>query len=92
MGEWYTYLILAHGFDKRARINDSKALAGSAGWGGDTYLVYENPAAKEMALVMRSVWDTPQDQAEFVDAFKRLRPRPMGKAKTQTLVAPGKAG
>lgn len=85
MGEWYTYLILAHGFEKRARINDSKALAGSAGWGGDTYLVYENPAAKEMALVMRSVWDTPQDQAEFVDAFTEYANARWGKAKTTNL-------
>jgi len=69
MGEWYTYLILAHGFEKDIRINDSRALTGSAGWGGDTYLVYENGTTKELAFVMRSTWDTAQDLDEFVKAF-----------------------
>lgn len=34
---------------------------------------------------MRSVWDTPQDQAEFVDAFTEYANARWGKAKTTNL-------
>jgi hypothetical protein len=39
----------------------------AAGWGGDRYALYADGARKE--LVMRFVWDTPQDLREFTDAL-----------------------
>ncbi len=69
MGEWYTYLILAHGDQASQRLEDNEALPASAGWGGDTYLVYHQTDADQFAFVMRSTWDTEQDRLEFWKAL-----------------------
>ncbi|MCJ7695127.1 MAG: hypothetical protein MUO40_06835 [Anaerolineaceae bacterium] len=69
MGEWYTYLILAHGVDADIRLDDKTAKPATEGWGGDTYLVYQNEKSGEIVFVMVSVWDTPRDLDQFKKAF-----------------------
>lgn len=70
MGEWYTYLILARGADANARLDDTTAQAAAAGWGGDNYVVLHNDATGQTAFVMKSVWDSSNDAAEFASAFE----------------------
>lgn len=69
MGEWYTYLILAHGADEDFRLKDKKAETAAEGWGGDTYLFYQNEKNGETIFVMVSMWDTTRDLNQFEDAF-----------------------
>jgi hypothetical protein len=71
MGEWYTYLILARGADADARQNDTTAQSAAAGWGGDEYLVLHNDATSATAFVMKTVWDTTDDAAEFSSSFEK---------------------
>ncbi|PWB53574.1 MAG: hypothetical protein C3F13_09200 [Anaerolineales bacterium] len=69
MGEWYTYLILARGANTAARLDDSTAKDATAGWGGDEYVLLHNDATGETAFVMKTVWDTNKDAAQFASAF-----------------------
>jgi hypothetical protein len=69
MGEWYTYLILGYGIDPAAQINDEDAAEAAAGWGGDSYLVYYNDATAQTVVVMRTLWESTTDSAQFMDAI-----------------------
>jgi len=70
MGEWYTYLILAHGREPDARIDDVEAQDASEGWGGDYYLVYYDEQNQETVVVMRTTWESENDAKQFFDAFQ----------------------
>ena len=70
MGEWYTWLILARGDDPKSRLVDAKASAAAEGWGGDTYVVLENIASGESALLVRYTWDGSADAAEALYAYE----------------------
>ena len=80
MGEWYTYLILAQGDNATSRLVESKASAAAEGWGGDTYIVLENAANNEAALLVRYVWDTSADASEAQTAFAQYLALRLGKA------------
>ena len=80
MGEWYTYLILAQGDNATSRLVESKASAAAEGWGGDTYIVLENAANNEAALLVRYVWDTSADASEAQTAFAQYLALRFGKA------------
>jgi hypothetical protein len=69
IGEWYTFLILAHGNDPQARLDTSQAEDASAGWGGNTYTVYQNDQTGEIAMIFASQWESEEDAAEFSAAF-----------------------
>jgi hypothetical protein len=71
MGEWYTYLILARGVNANARLDDTTSAAAAAGWGGDEYLVLHNDATNATVFVMKTVWDTTNDAAEFSTSFEK---------------------
>ncbi len=71
MGEWYTYLILARGADANARLDDTTAQSAAAGWGGDNYVVLHNDSTGQTAFVMKTLWDTANDAAEFASAFEK---------------------
>ena len=68
MGEWYTYLILAYGRDASFQLDDETALAATEGWGGDTYVYFDNPANSQFAFVWLSQCDTAADADEFYQA------------------------
>lgn len=70
MGEWYTYLILAHGLDQDGRRNEKNAAKAAEGWGGDAYMVYYNSDRDDVVMVFQTLWETPKDAQEFVDSFK----------------------
>lgn len=70
VGEWYTYLILAHGFEEKTRLDDEVASKAAEGWGGDRYAVYAGPQEEDVALIYLSQWDTPTDSDEFWAALQ----------------------
>lgn len=81
LGEWYSYLVLAHGSDPTARLVDSEARKAAEGWGGDAYQVLYNQASGQSVLVLKSTWDSPRDASEFASALqayaeKRFKDKP----------------
>jgi hypothetical protein len=62
-GEWQTQKLLA-------RAGGTGSRDAAAGWGGDAYALLGRGA--ERALVMRWVWDSPRDEAQFAAALRAL--------------------
>lgn len=52
-------------------LEENLARDAAAGWDGDSVQLYQDPSG-ELALWVRSVWDTEQDAAEFFDAYQEL--------------------
>lgn len=76
MGEWYTYLILAHGLEEEWRIADELARQAAAGWDGDAYAVYWDETAAQPLMLLLSEWESERDAGEFrqaLTAYARLR-------------------
>ncbi len=69
MGEWYTQLILAAGWDEKARLAESKASEAAAGWGGDAYVVYYQDQTQSTVMVLSYEWDTAADASQFNNTF-----------------------
>lgn len=63
LGEWYLREHLYTQLDGRT------AAGAAAGWGGDRFHIYHNPATDELAWALRLVWDTPSDASEFDAAY-----------------------
>lgn len=53
----------------RTLMTPTDAAAAAAGWGGDRFLVFESPEGARL-WVLSSAWDTPEDAAEFADAYR----------------------
>jgi hypothetical protein len=70
LGEWSTYLFLAKGLDKESRLDEDVAWRAVEGWGGDAYIVLNNPSTMETVLVLKSIWDSETDAAEFAESFR----------------------
>lgn len=69
LGEWYTYLILGKSHESTEMISDDTALDAAEGWGGDAYAFYLNEDTDEVVFILDTVWDTPEDAEDFVEAF-----------------------
>jgi hypothetical protein len=69
LGEWYTYLLLAAGYDTADRLPEATAKAAAAGWGGDAYALFTDSQTGNLALVTEWKWDTAQDATQFARAF-----------------------
>lgn len=63
MGEFYLREYLD------TQLETPAASIAAEGWGGDRYQIYYNATAGQRAWVLRIVWDTPEDAAQFADAF-----------------------
>jgi hypothetical protein len=70
LGEWYTYLMLAHGIDPKTRLDDNTAKTAAQGWAGDTYQAYSNGKSSGIVFVLATVWDSATDAQQFATAFK----------------------
>ena len=70
LGEWYTYLLLAHGFDPKTRLNDNTAKSVSRGWAGDTYLAYSNGQSNAIVFVLETAWNSTAGAQQFASAFE----------------------
>ena len=87
-GEWSLYLILD---EYLKSVQESRKAA--AGWGGDRYVVYEEPRTKAVLVVQLIDWDTEEDAAEFFDAYAKrttlryAKARPLNSPRTETTAA-----
>jgi hypothetical protein len=68
IGEFEARLLLYHHLEDL-----DQAARASIGWDGDRYAIARLPQGE--ALVWLTVWDTPQDAAEFYDALGQTLPR-----------------
>lgn len=69
MGEWYLSLILSAGDKESTRLDEETAATAAAGWAGDTYTVNWNESSGQLAVILRSRWDTAKDADEFWKAL-----------------------
>jgi len=51
------------------QLSGQGAAAAAGGWGGDRYAVYHRPETGAIVMVMRTVWDTIGEAAEFMDNY-----------------------
>lgn len=66
LGEWYLREHLA------VELPRAEASDAAAGWGGDRFQVYRQADDGALAWRLRLVWDTPAEQAEFVQAYAQF--------------------
>jgi hypothetical protein len=83
VGEWFTYLMLAKGYQPEIQLEAETAREASEGWGGDTYHIYFNSINNQAALIIKTVWDTHRDAKEFFDAFEMYGETRWGSPSTQ---------
>jgi hypothetical protein len=69
MGEWYTFLILAHGRDERAQQPVDDAAEAAKGWGGDSYIVFYNPVEQTTVMVFSILWESTSEAEAFEEVF-----------------------
>lgn len=74
VGEFFLRLHLSH------HLSPTLVSEAATGWGGDWYAVYHNDDEKTPVLVMRTLWDTPSDSAEFFEAYTLYLERAAGTA------------
>jgi hypothetical protein len=63
------------------------ATRAAQGWGGDLCAVYYNKSTVELVMVLRSVWDTPAEAQEFLNAYVTYAARLYGHPKNENLGA-----
>jgi hypothetical protein len=63
LGEFSLYLVL------NLHLSEERARRSAAGWGGDQILLLENGAG-DNAVLVRTVWDTAEDAAEFFQSMQ----------------------
>ena len=56
----------------RQFVDGETATVASEGWDGDRYQLYEHAETKRELLVWLSVWDTPGDAQEFLEAYRQV--------------------
>jgi hypothetical protein len=83
LGEWYTYLTLAHGLDPQSRLDADTASSAAEGWGGDAYAVYYDAGTQQTVMVLKTVWDSSQDAEEFASSFVTYATERFGKSASQ---------
>lgn len=51
------------------QVSDDEAAAAAEGWGGDRYAVYHSQETGGLVMVLRVVWDTADEAAEFMSEY-----------------------
>ncbi len=72
LGEWKTYLVLAHGVNIKAQISSEVALEAAAGWGGDQTQIFFNEVDNQFVVSSHWIWDTLIDKDQFYIAFSEF--------------------
>ena len=84
MGEWFTYLILAHGIEEKSQLNETRAKDASEGWGGDAYSVYFNQDQDSCVMILKTEWESSSQADEFVNAFQKYANGRFGRPEEKT--------
>jgi hypothetical protein len=73
LGEFFIFAMLD------GQMGPLQSQEGAQGWGGDRYALLEDPQGRQ-TLAINSLWDTPQDAEEFLQAFEFYRERALSPA------------
>jgi len=65
----------------RSQLNRREALAAAAGWGGDHIQIFVDETER-VAWVMKLAWDTPDEAAEFAQAYAEFNAARIGETGT----------
>lgn len=71
MGEWYTHLILARGWNPQFNMDDAESQKAAAGWDGDTYVYYGSTDSTGYLFAWRSTWEGKTDTNEYFDLSRK---------------------
>ncbi len=71
VGEWFTYLYLAHGVDPVYQLKSRDAKQAAHGWDGGSYRFVMNSQSYDTIMMVCNLWDTPEDAWEFYTAFSQ---------------------
>jgi hypothetical protein len=82
-GEWYHYLWLSYGDNKKARMPVSLSRQATQNWAGDRYAVYADDAAGQTAGVLVSDWGTQTNANLFRDGYEQYGIARWGTPQTQ---------
>lgn len=82
-GEWYHYLWLSYGDNKKARMPSTLAKQATQNWAGDRYAVYSNDASHQTLGLLVSDWGTQAKANLFRDAYEQYGIALWGSPKTQ---------
>ena len=69
----------------RNQLSADEAAVAAEGWGGDLGVVYYNDSTGELVMVLHSVWDTPPEAKEFLDAYVTYAARRYGHPTNETV-------
>ncbi len=69
LGEWRTYLLLAHGNEPSAQLEVSEALLASEGWGGDELQYFIDESSGEEIALINWIMDSEQDGLELANGL-----------------------
>jgi hypothetical protein len=64
----------------RTQLPATQARRAAAGWGGDRFQMYVDPESNDLIWSLELVWDTPEEQAEFAEAYAQLGDEKFGSA------------
>ncbi len=64
----------------RTQLPGTQARRAAAGWGGDRFQVYVDPATNALIWSLDLGWDTPDDQAEFAEVYAQFGDEKFGSA------------
>ena len=82
VGQWFTYLILARGYDQGFRLYETLAFEAAMGWGGDSYLVIKDPSTNQYSANVSYNCDTSAAAAAALDVFTSYANLRFGPAKS----------
>jgi hypothetical protein len=80
LGEWMVGQVLSAGQVQAGRLPPEEERQAAAGWAGDTCQLYENTESQK-ALILWSVWDSPEESQAFFQALSRHIEGLFGEAK-----------
>jgi hypothetical protein len=69
LGEWKTYLLMAHGADLDSQLDEETAQDAGAGWGGDYAQLFYRLSTEDFVAVVEWAWDSGTDAAQFTNVF-----------------------
>jgi hypothetical protein len=84
VGEYYTYLILAHGNEAKARVRDIDARDAAEGWSGDLYVVYYQDTTGETVMLTKTLWESNSDAGQFAEVFRTYASARFGRPTNQS--------
>jgi hypothetical protein len=68
----------------QVQLSADEAAVAADGWGGDLGVVYYDGTNDELVMVLHSVWDTPAEAEEFLDAYMTYATRRYGYPANET--------